>query len=86
MEKNKMKRKMKTVKQLIEELKNYPQNSFAAAYSCESTGIVIYPSNFYKKQKEFDDALDNFDMPLEDLEKISSESTKSDFIELKFID
>lgn len=38
--------KMKTVAELIDELKKYPSDAYAAAYSAEATGIVIYPTTF----------------------------------------
>ena len=37
---------MKTVAQLIEELSKFPPDAYAAAYSAEATGIVIYPTTF----------------------------------------
>jgi hypothetical protein len=37
---------MKTVADLIKELQQYPPDAYAAAYSAEETGIVIYPATF----------------------------------------
>jgi len=37
---------MKTVAELIEDLKKFPPDAFAAAYSAEATGIIIYPTSF----------------------------------------
>jgi hypothetical protein len=39
-------RSMKKVSDLIEDLKKFPPDAYAAAYSAEATGIVIYPETF----------------------------------------
>ena len=57
----------------------------AALILKHSPSIVIYPANYYKKEKEFDDAICDMDISDEELNKLSSESMEIDFIELRFL-
>lgn len=59
---------MKTVAELIEELKQFPPDAYAAAYSAEATGIVIYPPTFAtyslwdRRSSEADDGIGFIDL------------------------
>lgn len=79
---------MKTVGELIEELKQYNPNDMAAAYAAESVGIVIYPHNKKKAEKKFEKACEDESLTDKEREKICNEyleSVKTNFIYLPYI-
>ena len=81
-------KRMKTVGELIEELQKFPKNDFAAAYSAEETGIVIYPSTREQDESDFDKTMNNAEFLTE--EEVDEALRKVDdgtsFIGLPFVE
>lgn len=76
---------MKTVRQLIEELKKQNPDDFAAAYSAEDTGIVIYPSTMKQDQADFDEMTDKDDITEKEMSEALNKTMNTEFIKLPYV-